>query len=77
MLGVVKLELVPAVLVYSRVPPEDASYQVKTPVTVDVAPKVTVPVPHRLAAIPTTEVATTFAVTATLALVHVPLEYST
>jgi hypothetical protein len=49
----------------------------KTPLIVDDAPNVTVPVPQRLALIPVTEVAITVAVTAARGLVHVPLEYST
>lgn len=60
-------------LVYKSVPPDEALYHLKTPLTVEDAPSVTVPVPHRLAFIPDTEVATTLAVTCALGLVQVPL----
>lgn len=63
MLGVVKLDVIPAVLVYSAEPPEEFAYHRNTPETVDVAPKVTVPVPHLLTGIPATDEDTTFAVT--------------
>ena len=76
-LSVVKLEVVPVVLVYKSVPPDSAEYHWNTPLTVEDAPNVTVPVPHRLALIPDTEVSTTCTVTCTLGLVHVPSENST
>jgi hypothetical protein len=65
------------VLVYKSVPPEGTMYHLKTPLRVEVAPRVTVPVPHLFALMPVTDVDTTDAVTCDLGLVHVPLEYST
>lgn len=77
MLGVVKLDVVPTVLVYNADPPDSAAYHLKTPLTVDVAPKVMTPVPHLLAFIAVNDDDTTWAVTITLGLIQIPLANST
>jgi hypothetical protein len=65
------------VFVYRELPPLEATYQFQVPFTVEDAPIVTIPVPHRLALMAVIDPVTTNAVTATLALVHVALEYAT